>query len=105
MKTIKMVSGIQSFFNSVTASDNTVIVNQNGIGSVYTYRAYGNTGDTVEVRGGFVGDEWDDMQHIATLTVNADNPLMNPQSTVIQHTWPVLALEGTAQLKIARGAV
>lgn len=97
MQKIKMVSGIQPFFDSATADENTVIVAQNGTGSVYTYRAYGTAGQTAEVRGGFAGDAWADMQQIALLTVGGD------QSAVVQHTWPVLAIDGAAQVKIARG--
>lgn len=98
MQTIKMVSGIQPFFDSATADENTVIVAQNGTGSVYTYRAYGTAGQTAEVRGGFAGDDWEDMQQITVLTVGGDE-----QSDVAQHTWPLLAVQGDAQVKIARG--
>lgn len=98
MQTIKMVSGIQPFFDSATADENTFIVAQNGSGSVYTYRAYGTAGQTAEVRGGFAGDDWEDMESIVTLTVGG------VQSKVLQHTWPVLAIDGAAQVKIARGA-
>ena len=69
----------------------------NAVGSTYTYRAYGTAGQSVEVRGGFVGDTWENMQQIAVLTVGGT------QSAVVQHTWPVLAVQGVAQVKIARG--
>lgn len=98
MKTIKMVSGVQPFFDSATAEANTFIVAQNGTGSVYTYHAAGTAGQTAEVRGGFAGDDWEDMETIVTLTVGGT------QSAVLQHTWPVLAVQGDAQLKIARGS-
>ncbi|MEC7118656.1 MAG: hypothetical protein VXW65_01980 [Pseudomonadota bacterium] len=75
-----------------------VIIEPSGTGSVYTYRAYGTAGQTVEVRGGFAGDDWEDMETIVTLTVGGT------QSAVLQHTWPVLAVQGDARVKIARGA-
>lgn len=87
--------------NIFTVFDGTVstptTISLHGLGSVYTYRAYGTAGQTVEVRGGFVGDTWADMQQIAVLTVGGT------QSAVVQHTWPLLAIDGTAQVKIARG--
>lgn len=87
--------------NIFTVFDGTVstptTISLHGLGSVYTYRAYGTAGQTVEVRGGFVGDAWADMQQIAVLTVGGT------QSAVVQHTWPLLAIDGTAQVKIARG--
>jgi len=104
MQTIKMVSGVQPFFDSATAEENTVIVAQNGTGSVYTYKVYGTAGQTAEIRGGFAGDEWEDMQHIATLTVDAADPIVAPRSTTRIHAWPMLAVSGTARLKIARSA-
>ena len=89
-------TNIFTIFNGSASSP--VFVEPKGVGSVYTYRAYGTAGQTAEVRGGFVGDAWADMQQIAVLTVGST------QSAVVQHTWPVLAVEGAAQLKIARGA-
>lgn len=80
-----------------SATDGSVVHAARGSGSVYTYRAYGTAGQTVEVRGGFFGDAWADMQQIAVLTVGGT------QSAVVQHTWPVLAVQGAAQVKIARG--
>jgi hypothetical protein len=74
------------------------VVEPNGTGSVYTYRATGTAGQTVEIRGGFAGDAWADMEWIETLTVGGAK-----QSLVAQHTWPVLQVQGTARLRIARG--
>ena len=71
-------------------------------GSVFTYRLYGANGATGEVRGGFAGDTWADMQVICTLVVGDANPDVNPQSAVVQHTWPVIMISGN--IKVARGA-
>lgn len=69
-----------------------------GNGSVFTYRAYGTTGQSAEVRGGFPDDTWETMQQICVLTVGG-----SVQSAVLQHSWPVLMVDGTASIKIARG--
>lgn len=70
-----------------------------GKGTVFTYRAYGTTGQSVEVRGGFPSDAWADMQQLCVLTVGG-----SVQSAVLQHSWPVLMVNGAASIKIARGA-
>ncbi|MEC7120593.1 MAG: hypothetical protein VXW65_11930 [Pseudomonadota bacterium] len=90
------VGGISVLYEN-TAADRTIYVKPSGTGSVYTYKVYGTAGQTAEVRGGFAGDEWEDMEWICTLTVGGT------QSAVLQHTWPVLAVDGDAQVKIARG--
>lgn len=69
-----------------------------GKGSVFTYCAYGTTGQSVEVRGGFPSDAWADMQQLCVLTVGG-----TVQSAVLQHSWPVLMVDGAASIKIARG--
>lgn len=69
-----------------------------GKGTVFTYRAYGTTGQSVEVRGGFPSDAWADMQQLCVLTVGG-----SVQSAVLQHSWPVLMVNGAASIKIARG--
>lgn len=88
--------------NIFTVFDGTVstptTISLHGSGSVYTYRAYGTAGQTVEVRGGFPGDAWEDMQELCILTVGG-----TVQSAVLQHSWPVLMVDGTATIKIARG--
>lgn len=99
MADVVHVGGISVLYDEGVAADRTIYVKPSDEGgSVHTYRAYGTAGQTAEVRGGFVGDAWADMQQIAVLTVGGT------QSAVVQHTWPVLAVEGAAQLKIARGA-
>lgn len=98
MKTIRIAIGLHELFDSSTAESETIDIRQNGTGSVYTYRVYGTAGQSVEVRGGFAGDAWADMEWICTLTVGGT------QSAVVQHTWPVLAVQGDAQVKIARGS-
>jgi len=92
------VGGISVLYDEGVAADRTIYVKPSDTGgSVYTYRAYGTAGQSVEVRGGFAGDTWADMQQISVLTVGGT------QSAVVQHTWPVLAVQGAAQVKIARG--
>lgn len=91
------VGGISVLYDD-TATDQVIYVKPSGgSGSVYTYRAYGTAGQTAEVRGGFAGDDWEDMEPIVMLTVGGT------QSAVVQHTWPLLAVDGDAQLKISRG--
>lgn len=97
MADVLHVGGISVLYDD-TATDQVIYVKPSGgSGSVYTYRAYGTASQTAEVRGGFVGDAWADMQQIVVLTVGGT------QSAVVQHTWPVLAVQGAAQVKIARG--
>lgn len=99
MADVVHVGGISVLYDEGVAADRTIYVKPSDTGgSVYTYHAYGTTGQTVEVRGGFAGDDWADMEVIAVLTVGGR------QSAVLQHTWPLLAIDGTAQVKISRGA-
>lgn len=103
MKELRFSTGNPlQIFDSMT--DGSLVYAARGSGSVYTYRAYGTAGQTVEVRGGFVGDAWADMQQVCVLTVGDPDSVNNPQSTVRQHTWPVLMVDGDARIKIARGA-
>ena len=102
MGTFINLSTISLVYSGIPSVPETFI-RKSGNGSLYTYKVYGTAGQSVEVRGGFVGDTWEDMQQIAVLTVNDPNPVDNPQSAVVQHTWPVLAVQGAAQVKIARG--
>lgn len=96
MKELRFSTGNPlQIFDSTT--DGSVVHAARGSGSVYTYRAYGSAGQTVEVRGGFPDDTWDDMELIAVLTVDGT------RSAVLQHSWPVLMVDGTASIKIARG--
>lgn len=98
MADVVHVGSISVLYDEGVAADRTIYVKpSDGGGSVYTYRAYGTAGQTAEVRGGFVGDDWEGMESIVTLTVGG------VQSKVLQHTWPVLAVDGAAQVKIARG--
>lgn len=98
MADVVHVGGISVLYDEGVAADRTIYVKpSDGGGSVYTYRAYGTAGQTVEIRGGFADDAWADMQQIVVLTVGGT------QSAVVQHTWPVLAVQGAAQVKIARG--
>jgi hypothetical protein len=98
MADVVHVGGISVLYDEGVAADRTIYVKPSDTGgSVYTYRAYGTAGQTVEIRGGFTGDAWAAMQQIAVLTVGGT------QSAVVQHTWPVLAVQGVAQVKIARG--
>ena len=100
MKEIRFADGgNRQIFDAATADDNTVVIS--GSGSVFTYRLYGANGTTGEVRGGFIGDSWADMQTVCTLVVADPDPKKNPQSAVVQHTWPVLMVNGN--IKIARG--
>ncbi len=100
MKEIRINDGnLKQIFDAATSADSSTVIF--GSGSVYTYRLYGTAGTTGEVRGGFVGDAWADMQVICTLTVGDPNPDTNPQSAVVQHTWPVLMINGN--IKVARG--
>lgn len=97
MKELRFSTGNPlQIFDSMT--DGSLVYAARGSGSVYTYRAYGTAGQTVEVRGGFVGDAWADMQQVCVLTVGG-----TVQSAVLQHSWPVLMVDGTASIKIARG--
>jgi len=90
------ITEVMQIYSGVPSSSETTPVG--GDGSIYTYKAYGTAGQSVEVRGGFAGDAWADMEVIAVLTVGGR------QSAVAQHTWPVIAAQGAATLKIARGA-
>ena len=92
------LANVKLIYDGIPA-DGALITVGDGVGSVYTCRAYGTAGQTVEIRGGFPDDAWADMQQIAVLTVGAD------QSAVTQHAWPVLAVQGAARLKIARGSM
>jgi len=105
MADVVHVGGISVLYDEGVAADRTIYVKPSDTGgSVYTYRAYGTAAQTVEIRGGFTGDAWEDMQQIAVLTVDAADPIAAPRSTTRIHAWPVLAVSGTAQLKIARSA-
>lgn len=90
------VGGVAVVYSGTTTGTQVPI--KAGKGTVFTYRAYGTTGQSVEVRGGFPGDAWEDMQELCVLTVGG-----TVQSAVLQHSWPVLMVDGTATIKIARG--
>ena len=92
------IGGVSPVYGGGTTDK--VLPVSNAGGSVFTYRLYGTNGTTGEVRGGFVGDAWADMQAICTLEVgSADRD--KPQSAVVQHTWPVIMINGN--IKVARG--
>jgi hypothetical protein len=97
MATKIKVNGIRVIYDDTSPSNPTFIPRDVAGGTVFTYRAYGTAAQTVEIRGGFPSDAWEDMQQIVVLTVGGT------QSAVVQHTWPVLAVQGVAQVKIARG--
>lgn len=96
MGTFINLSTISLVYSGIPSVPETFI-RKSGNGSLYTYKVYGTAGQSVEVRGGFVGDTWENMANICTLTVGQID------SAVVQHTWPVLAVQGAAQVKIARG--
>lgn len=97
MAGVVLVGGISVLRDDTATSQVIYVTPSDGGGSVYTYRAYGTAGQTVEIRGGWPDDAWADMEWICTLTVGGT------QSAVVQHTWPVIAVDGSATLKIARG--
>lgn len=88
---------------SGSATGSAVPIKDSSKGTVYTMRLYGTTGNQMEVRGAFPGDSWSDAQTICTLTVGDPDPVNNPQSTTRQFAYPILMIEGTGTIKIARG--
>lgn len=101
MNTIRFGDGsIQEIYNYSTAGATTVLTS--GKGTIFTYRVYGTAGQTGEVRGGFSGDLWEDMQQICVLTVADPNPVSNPQTAHSRAAFPVLMVQGN--IKIGRGA-
>ena len=91
------INQARAVYNDTPAPNSFFVPEDVGTGSVFTYRAYGEVAQSVEIRGGFPDDVWEDMEWICTLTVGGT------QSAVVQHTWPVVAVAGSATLKIARG--
>ena len=97
MATKIKLSGVRAIYDDTSPSNPTFIPRDVAGGTVFTYRAYGTAAQTVEVRGGFPSDAWEDMQQIGVLTIGGT------QSMHVQHAWPVIAVFGTAKIKIARG--
>lgn len=70
-----------------------------GDGSNYTYRLTGDAGDTATAYGGYDEDAPEDFVPIITLTIEADGL---PVRGTVQHAFPVLRLDYTGHLMIAR---
>ena len=68
-----------------------------GNGSIFTIVATGANGATATISGSVDNVNW---VQLSMLAVTA-----NPDWTVIQHTFPYLKVEGTANVNISRGAL